>query len=251
MAQFGGQRPVGADGGDPSLIAATSPLIWYTTRASGVVALVLLTASVCLGILTTTRLATPRLPRFAVSELHARFSLIAMVFVMLHVVTAVVDTYVSIGLTAAVLPFTSGYRPLPVALGTVAFDLLLAVTATSMLRRYLKPRLWRGVHWLVYASWPIAFVHGIWIGTDLKFGWMQIVSGLCAAAVVGALVWRFWANPYRGGLRTAGPQGTDADPLPVEPERPVWTSPSRRQIENPDSGGDARVVARYSELHRR
>jgi predicted ferric reductase len=233
------------------MIAATSPLIWYTTRASGVVALVLLTASMCLGVLTTTRLAMPRLPRFAVSELHGRISLIALVFVLLHVVTAVFDTYVSIGLTAAVVPFTSVYRPLPVALGTVAFDLLLAVTATSMLRRYLNPRLWRGVHWLVYASWPIAFVHGIWIGTDLKFGWMQIVSGLCAAAVLSALVWRLWAHPYRGGLSTAGPQGTDAGAVPVEPESLARTYRSGRRVETPDTGGNARVVARYPGTHRR
>jgi hypothetical protein len=175
-----------------------------------------------------------------------------MVFVFLHVVTAIVDTYVSIGLTAAVVPFTSGYRPLPVALGTVAFDLLLAVAATSMVRRHLNPRLWRCVHWLVFASWPIAFVHGVWIGTDLRFGWMQAVSGLCAAALLGALLWRLWANPHRGGLHTAGPQGTDADALSVELEQVTRTARSRRPVETPGpGGGEARLVARYSGTHRR
>jgi predicted ferric reductase len=233
------------------LIAATSPLIWYTTRASGVVALILLTASVCLGVLTTTRFVTRRLPRFAVSELHGRISSIAMVFVLLHVVTAVFDTYVPIGLPATLVPFTSGYRPLPVALGTVSFDLLLAVTVTSILRRFLNAKLWRGVHWLVYASWPIAFAHGLLLGTDLRFGWMQIVSGACGAAVLGSIGWRLWANPYRGGLRTAAPQGTEADTLPMEREPLASLSRRYRTVEKSDTASDGRVVARYTGTHRR
>lgn len=233
------------------MIATASPLLWYTTRASGVVALILLTASVCLGILTTTRLATRRLPRFAVSELHSRISLMAMVFVLLHVATSVFDTYVPIGLPAALLPFTSGYRPLPVALGTVAFDLLLAVTVASVLRRFLKAKLWRGIHWLVYASWPVVFAHGLLIGTDLRFGWMQMVAGSCGAAVVGAVAWRLWANPYRGGFGTADPQDTEANPFPIERAPMVHASRRHGPVESPDSVGEARVVARYTGSHRR
>jgi methionine sulfoxide reductase heme-binding subunit len=226
------------------MIATASPLIWYTTRATGVVGLILLTASLCLGVLTTTRLATRRLPRFAVSELHGRISLIAMVFVLLHVVTAVLDTYVPIGIAASVVPFTSGYRPLPVALGTVAFDLLLAVAVTSAARQFLSAKVWRGVHWLSYACWPVAFAHGLLIGTDLRFGWMQIVAAACGAGVLVAIIWRLWAHPYRSGLRTADPQHTSASTF--KEEGPVRNRFGHRRPTEAVDGESPRVIARYT-----
>ena len=187
------------------MIATTSPLVWYTTRATGVVAIVLLSVSVVLGILTTTRAKSRSLPGFAVSELHNRISLLAAIFIALHVLTAIIDTFVPIGIVAAIVPFTSSYRPLSVAVGTVAFDLLVAVCVSSALRHRLPARSWRAVHWLVYASWPLAFIHGIVMGTDLRFGWMQIVSAICGASVLGAVGWRLLANPHRAGAQTALP----------------------------------------------
>jgi methionine sulfoxide reductase heme-binding subunit len=185
------------------VIAAVSPFVWYVTRASGTVALVLLTATVVLGIVTATRVGTSAVPRFALGDMHRRVSLLALVFLTLHVLTAVLDTYVPIGLTAAVVPFSSHYKPLLVGLGTVAFDLLLAVVITSLLRYRVAANFWRGVHWLVYASWPVALVHCITIGTDLRFGWMDVLVGSCIVAVLVALVWRVHADPHRGGLQTA------------------------------------------------
>jgi predicted ferric reductase len=231
------------------VIATASPLIWYTTRATGVVGLVLLTASVCLGVLTTTRLTTRRLPRFAISELHGRISMIATLFVVLHVVTAILDTYVPIGLVASVVPFTSGYRPLPVALGTVAFDLLVAVAVTSAVRQFLSARVWRGVHWLAYACWPVAFVHGLLIGTDLRFGWMQIVAGTCAAAVLGSIVWRVWADPYSSGQRTADPQ--DAGVLTAPEKSSISGDRARRPPRSVDGAAGPRPIARYTWTERR
>ncbi len=189
-----------------TLLSATSPVIWFTTRATGTVSIVLLTASVVLGILTTTRVSASGLPRFALSELHRRVALVALAFLVLHVMTAVVDTFVPIGWFAALVPFTSTYEPLWIGLGAVALDLLLAIVATSLLRRQLGSRLFRLVHWLVYACWPVAIAHGIGAGTDLRFAWMDILMGSCVGSVVVALGWRLWANPYRGGYRTAAPR---------------------------------------------
>jgi sulfoxide reductase heme-binding subunit YedZ len=187
------------------MIALTTPLLWYTTRASGTVALVLLTATVVLGILTTTRASTSAVPKFAISDLHRRVSLLAMVFLGIHILTAVIDTFVPIGLVATVVPFTSAYSPFWVGLGTVAFDLLLAVVATSLLRQRIGARSFRAVHWLVYLSWPVAVAHGIGVGTDLRFGWMQILVAAGLVSVLIALAWRIRAHPYRGGHRTALP----------------------------------------------
>jgi methionine sulfoxide reductase heme-binding subunit len=187
------------------ITALTTPLIWYTTRATGTVALLLLSASVVLGILTTTRAQSGPLPRFAVGELHRRVSLVAGAFLVLHVVSAVVDTYVPIGWWSVVAPFTSGYQRLWVGAGTIAFDLLVAVTLSSLARSRISPRAWRLVHWGSYGAWVVAIVHAIEVGTDLRFNYMQVLVGVCIGAVVAAALWRVRAHPYRGGFRTAVP----------------------------------------------
>lgn len=196
------------------MLATTSPLFWYTTRATGTVALLLLTGAVMLGILTATRVATTAVPRFAVSELHRRVSLLSMVFLAVHVVTAAMDTFVPIGWAAIVVPFTSSYRTFWVGLGAVSFDLLLAIVGTSLLRNRISAGAWRGVHWLVYASWPVALLHSVGTGTDLRFSWMDLVVGLCVLAVAAAGAWRLWAHPHRGGLRTAPPPRRQPAPVP-------------------------------------
>ena len=187
-------------------VGTSDPLIWYTSRAAGLVALALLTGSVVLGMLTTTRSSTRDWPRFAVADLHRRVSLVAMVFVVLHVVTAVLDTFVPIGFPATVVPFVSSYQPLWVGLGTVAFDLMLAIAVSSVARRWIRPNTWLGIHWLAYLSWPVAVVHTIESGTDLGFGWAATTVGLCIAAVIAAGAWRVWGSPHRGGHRTAPPR---------------------------------------------
>lgn len=164
----------------------TSPVLWYATRATGVVALVLLTATVVLGILTATRFHAARWPRVAQQDLHRGVSILSVLFVAGHVLTAVLDSYVHIGWAAVVVPFASHYRPLWVALGTVSLDLLLAVLGTSLVRRRMPARLWRGVHWFAYASWPVAVLHTVGIGTDVRLHWVLGLVAACAFAVVGA-----------------------------------------------------------------
>jgi methionine sulfoxide reductase heme-binding subunit len=209
------------------VMASTSPVLWFTTRATGTVTVVLLTASVVLGILTTTRVGTGAVPRFALSELHRRLALITLAFLTLHILTAVADTYVPIGWVAAVVPFVSTYQPFWIGLGAIAFDLLLAVTVTSMLRRHVGSQVFRLVHWCVYVSWPVAIVHGIGAGSDLKFGWMQVLIGMCVGAVAVAVSWRLWANPYRGGYRTAVPRPGLGDVMAGRRPTP-GTSPNPR-----------------------
>ena len=89
-------------------------------------------------------------------------SLLVLAFLALHVGTTVVDTYTSIPLTAAFIPFASAYKAAWLSLGAVALDLLLALVATSLIRQRLGHRAWRRVHWLAYACWPVAVAHGAW-----------------------------------------------------------------------------------------
>jgi hypothetical protein len=171
------------------MTAGPSPL-WYATRATGVVALLLLTATVILGVAGVARFATPRWPRVITAGLHRNLPLLAVAFVAAHVLTTVLDTYAPIGWTAAVVPFTSTYRTFWLGLGAIASDLLLAVTITSLLRARLGYRAWRAVHWLGYACWPVALWHGLGTGTDSKLPWLLAVDAACVGAVTGALGWR-------------------------------------------------------------
>jgi methionine sulfoxide reductase heme-binding subunit len=215
------------------VLAVTSPLFWYTTRATGLMSLVLLTAAMVLGILTTTRVGGDGLPRFAVTELHRRLSLLAVVFVALHIVTTAVDSFVPIGWVPVLVPFTSAYQPLWVGLGTVAFDLLVAVTVSSLLRRHVSPGAWRAIHWLAYLSWPVAVAHGIGIGTDVAFAWAQVLVAVCIAAVLVALAWRIRAHPYRGGHRTAVPGPRTSRPARFPADGPAAAAPptsGRRRV---------------------
>jgi methionine sulfoxide reductase heme-binding subunit len=177
--------------GVPLSAASTSvsPL-WYATRATGVVALVLLTVTVILGIAGTARFAAPGLPRVVTAGLHRNVSLLVLGFVVVHVLTTVLDGYVRIGLVSAVVPFDSPYRGFWLGLGAVAFDLLLAVALTSLVRDRLPYRAWRSVHWLAYACWPIALSHGLGTGTDRRLSWLLALDALCVTGVACAVWWR-------------------------------------------------------------
>ena len=164
--------------------------LWYASRATGVVALVLLTAVVVLGILVSRRGRLPGLPRFATTSLHRSMSLLAVAFIAVHVITAIADPYVTIGLVATVVPFTSAYKALWIGLGAVSLDIIIALIVTSLARARIGRRTWRAVHWLAYASWPVALAHSLGSSNDLHAGGLLTLTVVCTAAVVVATGWR-------------------------------------------------------------
>jgi sulfoxide reductase heme-binding subunit YedZ len=172
-------------------IAAASPsAYWFITRGSGMVTLILLTLTVALGVASVQRLQTARVPRFVVNAVHRSASLLALVFLAIHIVTVVLDSYVNIRPIDAVVPFGAGYRPFWVGLGAIALDLMLAVLVTSLLRRHIGYRAWRATHWLAYACWPVALLHGLGAGTDAGTTSMQVLTGVCVAIVAASLLSR-------------------------------------------------------------
>ena len=177
-----------------------SAALWYTSRATGVIALVLLTAVLVLGIMVSRQGRLPGLPRFAGTSLHRSVSLLSVVFVAVHIATAIADPFVTIGIAASVVPFISPYEPFWLGIGAVSVDLMLALVVTSLLRARIGRRTWRAVHWLAYLSWPVAFAHSIGSGTDLRHGWLLGLGLACAAAVAAALTWR-----VRRALRESTP----------------------------------------------
>jgi predicted ferric reductase len=178
--------------------------LWYLTRGTGVVSLVLLTAVVLLGVTTSLRWSSERWPRFLVAGLHRNLTLLALAFLAAHIGTTVADGYAPVALKDAFLPFGSAYRPVWVGLGTVAFDLLLALVATSLLRARVGARLWRGLHWLAYASWPAAVLHGLGTGSDANTGWMIVLTAVCVGSVVPAVLARTAAGGGPARIRVAG-----------------------------------------------
>jgi len=167
-----------------------STALWYASRATGVVSLLLLSLVVILGILVNRQGRLPGLPSFAVTGLHRSLSLLAVLFIAVHVATAVIDPYVSIRLAAVVIPFVSAYEPFWLGLGAVALDLIAALIVTSLLRARISRRFWRGIHWLAYAAWPVALAHGFGASPDLRSGGLRTLAIGCALAVGAAGVWR-------------------------------------------------------------
>lgn len=205
----------------------SSTTLWYASQATGVVCLVLFSAVIVLGVLVHLRTRLPGLPRFGTVGLHRSLTLLSLVFLGLHIGTAVADSYVDISLLDSVVPFVSDFQPLWLGLGTVAFDLMLAVAVTSMLRARMGRRIWKGVHWLAYASWPVAVVHaytlGAGSGTTMGAGWALWLTVGCVLAVLAAVAVRLLyreRTPTPADLLAAGP-GTGADVAPIVPIAPT------------------------------
>ena len=165
---------------------SSSPL-WFITRSTGITAFVLLTLTTVLGIAATQRaLASRAWPRFATQHLHRNISLLAMVLLLVHIVTTLADSYVDVGWLSIVVPFWSHYKTFQVALGTIAFDLLLLIVATSLLRLRMSASVWRALHLSSYGVWPIALLHFLNTGTDAAHGGWGVWLGVAAAALVAA-----------------------------------------------------------------
>lgn len=201
----------------PVIAAAGPSAYWYLARGTGVVSLLLLTASVVLGVLGSVRFsAGPRWPRFAIDTLHRDASLLVLVVLAAHIITSVLDSFAPISLANSVIPFTGSYRPLWLGLGALSFDLLVALVITSLVRRRLGYRAWKAIHWLAYASWPVAVLHGLGTGSDTKLWWMLTITVLCVAAVLVAVWVRIArSDPAFAGLRAPAVAVSIAAPLGI------------------------------------
>ncbi|HEX4244647.1 MAG TPA: ferric reductase-like transmembrane domain-containing protein [Acidimicrobiales bacterium] len=168
----------------------TPAFVWYLMRGSGLVALVLLSVTLALGVVGVKRWGSTHWPRIVTAGLHRNVSLLAVCFLAVHVLTAVLDNWIGLRWFGLIVPFQSTYRPIWVGMGAVALDLLIAVMATSLLRKHIGRRTWRLVHWSTWALWPVAVAHALGSGTDIGSGWALGIVVTCVAAVLGAMVWR-------------------------------------------------------------
>ncbi|MHB8611260.1 MAG: ferric reductase-like transmembrane domain-containing protein [Candidatus Dormibacteraceae bacterium] len=207
-----------------------SPL-WYASRGLGMVLLMALTISVVLGIVTSRRWRGYEWPRFLTAGLHRNVALLALALLPLHGLAVVLDPYAGLGLKDITLPFTSSYRPLWLGLGVLAGELLIALVVTSLVRNRLGLRLWRLTHWLAYAAWPLAVLHGLGTGTDTRAGWALLIYAGCVAAVLLAILARLLGGsdqPENWRLGAAGLTAVGALALIIwvlaGPLQPGWAA---------------------------
>jgi len=168
--------------------------LWYFGRGAGVSALMLFSLVVVLGIVVRKGRPLQGLPRFSIAAVHRTTSLTALGFLVLHVGSLLFDPYAQLRLFDTVVPFFGAYRPVWQGLGTLAFDLVLLLIGSSLLRHRIGLRAWRWLHWSAYLCWPVAIAHAVGNGTDRASTWMLAVVGGCLAAVGGAIAWRLSAS---------------------------------------------------------
>jgi len=168
----------------------SNPVDWYAIRASGLVAYLLLTAVVAVGLALAGKERLRRWPRFALADVHRFGSLLVGLFVSLHVLTLTLDAYLPFTVGQLVVPFASSYRPLWTGLGVAGAELLLALALTNRFRQRLSYRFWRRAHYLTFVVWAAATAHGIGAGTDSSAGWNVAVYGVSVSLVAGLVVRR-------------------------------------------------------------
>ena len=177
--------------------------VWFLMRGSGIVSLLLLTGVMALGIATRGGVRLGSLPRFATLALHRSISLLSVVFIAIHVATAVIDPYASVRIVDVFVPFTAPSHPLLVGLGALAVDLVLALIVTGLLRERIGRRTWRAIHWAAYATWPVAFIHAIGMGSDTSSLWFRVLGIGSVAFIAGAVAWRGLLPSQRSSPVTA------------------------------------------------
>lgn len=167
-----------------------SEAFWALGRGSGVVLLALMTVSVLLGILTRSGRPLGPLPRFGVTLVHRNVALLSVVFLVVHVASLLLDPYAQLHLVDVVVPFLGTESPFWLGLGTAALDLMVAVTVTALIRRWIGQRLFKAVHWASYVLWSIALAHGLGQGSDAHSGWFLLGAAAAAVLVLAAAAWR-------------------------------------------------------------
>jgi methionine sulfoxide reductase heme-binding subunit len=181
----------------------SSPVDWYVVRASGLVAYVLLTTAVAIGLGLAGKERVPRWPRFAVEDLHRFAGTLVGVFVAVHLISLAIDAYLPFSVADLIVPFASGYRPFWTAMGVVALELLLALAVTNRLRNRLSYRFWRRVHYVNFVVWVAATAHGIGGGSDSDAAW-TILLYVCSITLVAALALRRFTRAQSGVGRRLG-----------------------------------------------
>jgi sulfoxide reductase heme-binding subunit YedZ len=200
---------------------------------------------VCLGLTLGKKAQSPRWPRFSIEEVHRFGGLLVGSLVGIHVLAIAVDSFLPFSLTQVLVPFMASYRPLWTGLGIAAAELLVALAITNHYRRRLPYRFWRRAHYLNFAVWTFASLHGLMGGTDRGAVWLAILYGLSVAAVLMLLLWRFLGGRVTR-VATAGAVTVVALPLLIV--GPLRHAPPRWNAANVDEPLTGSVIRNGTQL---
>ena len=167
----------------------TDPTFWLLARTTGFTAYLLLTSSILAGLVLKSRPFQSLRPA-AVTDTHRFLAMLGLGAVALHAATLLLDSTVHLSPAALVVPGLSPYRPLATGLGVLAAELMVVVYSSFSLRRRIGARNWRRLHWLTYAIFGAATVHGLAAGTDSAQPWAFGIHLGAIALVVAATTWR-------------------------------------------------------------
>lgn len=171
-------------------VVNNTKFLWYTSRATGIIAMVLLGVVVTLGILTASKSTPLGLGKFIGPDLHRRLSISTLVFLVAHIISAILDPFVTVGIGASLIPFAAKYRPLWVGLGTTSFDLLLVIVATSVVRHRFNHGIWKKVHYLSWVVVTLVLFHALGTGSDAHIKLVEGIYVLFVLAMGGAGIYR-------------------------------------------------------------
>ena len=174
-------------------------LTWDIARVGGLMAYLLTTASVLIGIGLSLKWRSPTWPRFVTNELHRFVTLVALVFVGVHTVAVFVDPFIGFTPLEVIVPLVSHYRPVWVALGIVAGYLAIAVYLSEKVRSRIGYEWWRRFHFLAFFVFVLATLHGLGTGSDTRAAWAVVMYATCGLAVIGALTLRLLPTKGNAG----------------------------------------------------
>lgn len=194
---------------------------WYVTRASALIAWVLMTAAVLWGILLSTRVMRKVDNPAWLQDLHRYLGGMTLIMVALHMVSLMLDPWLKFTLVEELIPFGTDFKPLPIALGIVAMYLLVAVQGSSLIMNRLPRKFWKGLHYASYAALLLVALHAGWSGTDTSTWWYRVLAiVLIGVATVAVLTRVLVGTKFKGGSgKATGVKASDA-PASVTPKTP-------------------------------
>lgn len=198
------------------------PTFWIIARSSGLVAYGLLTASVLAGLVLKARPFGKALRPVAVTDIHRFLALLGLGALVIHGTSLVLDKTVDISPLALLVPGLIPYRPLWTSLGVVAAELTVVVYFSFSQRKRIGVKMWRSLHWLTYAIFALATLHGIAAGTDTSRPWVLPLYGGAIGAVAAATAWRALVPPT-----TARERASERPHAPSRPDRAEVAQASR------------------------
>lgn len=177
------------------------PTFWLQARASGILAYLLVTASVLAGLLLKSRPFGNRPRPAGVTDVHRFVALLALCATAVHGITLVLDTSIRITIPDLLVPGGIPYRPVATSIGVVGAELMFVVYASFSQRKRIGVANWRRLHWLTYGIFGAMLAHGVLSGTDTAQPWARAMYAATLGLVAGAVFWRAAVSPRRHAPR--------------------------------------------------